>query len=137
MRRVFAIICILAIMLTMQISVSAMGTENTISPRYSYISTLAADLSINKTTGVATCTAGGGIDNGDSLVLSCRLQRYNGSTWTTVKTWSTTTAISTVFQKSYAVYSGYTYRVRVTGSVYNSNGVLVESGTCYSNQVVY
>lgn len=136
MRRVLAIICILAIVLSMQIPVLAAENENAISPRYSYISALSAGLNISNT-GIAACSAGCVIDNGDSLVLTCSLQRYNGSTWTTVKSWSATAARSTVLQKSYAVYSGYTYRVRTTCSVYNSNGVLVESGTCYSNQVVY
>ena len=130
---------ILAFAVIIACVIPAMGAviEQPVSPKYTYIAKLSAALSINKNTGVASCGGSCSAPGGASIKLTCRLQRYNGSSWTTVNTWSTTATQATAINKYSAVASGYTYRVRITCSVYNSSGTLVESGTCYSNQVVY
>ena len=137
MKRIFCII--LAVMLLTALAMPAMAAEeeSVISPRYSYIEGLSASLAIDDTFGLTACYASSVVYGGDSVVLTCSLQQYNGSYWTTVKSWTATTKPAATIAKNYGVYSGYTYRVKASCSVYNSSGTLLESGTCYSNQVYY
>ena len=136
MKRILAMILALAMLASMlTLTVMADG-ETTIMPRYSYIDVINSSLSISKL-GIASCNANSGYSGGASQKLICELQRYNGSSWTTVKTWTKTATTSALISKTYAVYSGYTYRLRTTCQVYNSAGTILESGVCNSNQVVY
>ena len=136
MKRILAMILVLAMLVSMlTLTVMAEG-ETTIMPRYSYIDVINSRLSISSS-GLASCNANSGFSGGASQKLICELQRYNGSTWTTVKTWTKTSTYSANIAKQYAVYSGYTYRLRTTCRVYNSSGTIVEIGVCDSNQVVY
>ena len=137
MKRLLSLVLVLTIVFVTACPVIAAESDPPISPRYTYISLLSASLSINDTTGISTSTASSRISGASSLKVVCKLQRYNGSSWTTVQTWTATGTSSASIAKSWAVYSGYTYRAYVTCSVYNSAGVLVESGNCYSNQVTY
>lgn len=136
MKRFFCII--LAVMLLAALAMPAMAAEeeSVISPRYSYIEGLSASLAINSW-GLTDCYASSVVFRGDSVVLTCSLQQYNGSYWTTVKSWTSTDKPSAAIAKNYGVYSGYTYRVKASCSVYNSSGTLLESGYIYSNEVVY
>lgn len=137
MKRIFCVI--LAVMLLAALAMPAMAAEeeSTISPRYTYIQYMSAGLDIDDTWGLTDCSAGCTVYGGDSVILTCSLQQYNGSYWTTIKSWTSTTKPSALITKNYGVYSGYTYRVKASCSVYNSSGTLIESGTCYSNQVYY
>lgn len=136
MKRILAIIMALMVALsTLSLTVTAVD-NNTVTPRYSYINVINSSLSISKL-GLATCKANSGFFNGASQILTCKLQRYNGSGWTTIKTWSSTSEYSTAITKQYAVPSGYTYRLRATCSIYNASGTLLEVGICDSNQVTY
>ena len=133
------IICVLlAVMLVAALVVPAMAAvkEPSVSPCYSYIEGLSASLSINSW-GLTDCYASGVVYGGDSVVFTCSLQQYNGSYWSTVKSWSSTTKPTATIAKNYAVYSGYTYRVKASCSVYNSSGTLLENGYIYSNEVYY
>lgn len=138
MKRIFCILLAVIVILTSITPVMAAVSEPSVSPCYAYIQSISAGLSINETFGLTACNANCVAFGGDSIKLTVALQRHNGSSWVTIKSWSaTTTAHSEVINKNYAVYSGYTYRVRATCSVYNSAGTLLESGVCYSHQVEY
>ena len=137
MKRLFCVLLAVLILITTILPVMAADNEQAISPRYSYIEGLSASLAIGKL-GLSTCNAACVAYGGGTIKLTSVLQRYNGSSWSTVKAWTTsTTHTSTALSKQYAVTSGYTYRVRASCGVYNANGTLVESGYIYSNQVVY
>ena len=62
--------------------------------------------------------------------LKCELQKYDES-WETIKTWTETETGTIVnYEKTYAVTSGYEYRLKVTGYAY-SGSTLLESATEY------
>lgn len=136
MKRILCGLLAVIVVLTTVVPVMAAEGESSVTPRYSYIQSLHASLSINSI-GVASCDAAAVAYGGDSVRLSSALQKYTGSSWTTVKAWSTTAARTAGLSKNYAVPKGYTYRLRVTCTVYNASGTMIESGTLYSNQVVY
>lgn len=133
------ILCLILVMLLVMLSVTpvlAAESESVVMPRYSYIAQMYSGLQIGKL-GLSACRANCYVEGAASVELSAKLQQYNGSTWTTVKTWTATGTDIASISKNYAVYSGYTYRLRVTCAVFNAAGTLIETGTCYSNQVTY
>ena len=133
-------ICIMLVVVTVfacTTPVLAATEEPPITPRYSYIEGIQSSLSIDETTGLAMCHSSTYAIGGSSIKLTCTLQRKNGSSWSTVYSWSKTASQNAVINRSYGVYSGYTYRVKAVCSVYNSSGRVVETGTVYSSQVTY
>ena len=122
----FLLVVCLLISLVQPVSASSVN-ENYVSPRYTYISRCSSGLSINESTGVATCRASCNTSAGYTVQVECKLQRYMGSYWGTIKTWTDTDTQAVLITKNWAVYSGYTYRVHTTFSVFNSAGVLLES----------
>lgn len=138
MKRILSLILVMVFFLGFAVPAFAAESESAVSPRYTYIARLSSGLDISNL-GIASCGSSCWVPNvGTGTVkFYCRLQRYENSTWKTVKTWSKTGGTSCVVSESYAVSSGYKYRLRNTCSVYSSAGVLLESGTCYSNEVTY
>lgn len=136
MKRIFCVLLTLILMAAMVVPAMAAEQKPSVSPRYSYIQGISAGLTIG-TFGLTDCTASSVVFGGDSVVLTCSLQQYTGSYWTTVKSWTSTDNPSALIAKNYAVYSGYTYRVKASCAVYNSSGTLLESGYIYSDQVYY
>lgn len=133
------ILCLILVLLLVMLSVTpALAVENeaTVMPRYSYIAKMYSGLQIGKL-GLSACQANCYVENADHIVLTAQLRQYNGSSWTTVKTWNASGSNYASISKNYAVPSGYTYCLRVGCNVYNASGVLIETGTCYSNQVTY
>lgn len=100
-----------------------------IQPLYDHIGSIYATLTINETLGIATCK--GKIDATEIVPVKVvvRLQQYNDGKWSTVKSWNASGTASVSCIEQYAIYRGYTYRVSVTGYVYDSEGVILESGT--------
>lgn len=136
MKRILCLVLALFLLMQGVVPAMAVGSEPTVTPRYTYIARIYSCLEIG-TLGITACQANCYAENGDSVVLTAKLQQYNGSTWTTLKTWTATDDNVATLSKNYAVPKGYTYRLRASCSVYNASGVLLESGTCYSHQVEY
>ena len=136
MKRVFCLALALILVMHAVVPVTAAEGETVVSPRYSYIGRIYSGLSIG-TLGISACQANCHAEAGDSVVLSAKLQQYDGSTWITLKTWTATGTDIATLSKNYTVPKGYTYRLRANCAVYSASGVLLESGTCYSHQVVY
>lgn len=133
------ILCLILVLMLVMLSVTpalAAENESSVMPRYSYIAQIYAGLQIGKL-GLSACQANCYIENGDRVEITAKLQQYNGSTWTTVKTWTASGSDYASISKNYAVPSGYTYCLRVTCAVYSASGTLLETGTCYSNQVYH
>lgn len=130
MRRVFTVLLVVALMLSFaRPCLAAQTDDNIVSPRYTHISTNKVGLSINENTGIATCSAYCYAVGTYTVEVECRLQRYTGSMWTTIQTWSASSTRYASIYKNWAVYSGCTYRAYALFSVRDSAGNLLESAT--------
>ena len=127
MRKTINVICILVLIFLCAAPASAY-TQNDIMPFYDNINSVYANLTIDESTGIASCT---GMISAKSLYpvsVTVRLQVYKNGDWETLYTWSDSGTWSVTCEGYYAVYSGYKYRVIVLGYVYDSAGNIIESG---------
>ncbi len=116
---------------------SAQGS-GMVSPLFTYILQLNAGLSIDSS-GKAACRGDASLYSSTNRVdLTVQLQKYTGSGWSTVKTWTSSGVgiPGTSILQYYYVVSG-TYRVSATAKVYNSSGTLLETVTAYSPTSTY
>lgn len=137
-KRITSGILILALVLTSIASTSSAYTAPSVQPRWSTMSAFTAQLDVSSL-GRMDCTCRARLrDSSNSADLTMSLQRSsNGTSWTTVKTWTDSGRGSVSMDESWYVLSGYSYRVKATVEVYNSSGTLVESATAYSATVEY
>lgn len=113
--------------------------NGTISPMFVGISVISAGIDIDWW-GCATCAGTVSLSNNTySVELTVSLQRYNGSYWTTIQSWSKTGYGygGTDMEQYYYVPSSGTYRVASTARVYNQYGTLIETQTVYSGSQTY
>ena len=105
--------------------------------RLGRITSLTAELSI--TAGQADCYSAVQLRNSsDSVTLTMKLQRSsNGTSWTTLKTWTATGRGSVELTKNWSVAPGFYYQTVATAEVYTSSGSLAESATFSSPVVKY
>lgn len=90
-----------------------------------------ASISVNETIGIVTCTGTVTAKNTYPVKVYAQLQILENGSWRTLKSWTNTGTLSASVSNSYAVYSGYTYRVYVIGYVYDDSGNIVDSGSEY------
>ena len=128
MKRVITIFILIAFIITLVPSASAATAENTIQPQWDILNSVTADLEINWL-GIATCAGRATAGEFVTVKVVVKLQQLTDTGWTTLKSWTVTDTQSAFASGTYAVHRGYTYRVSVTGYIYNSNGTLVETGT--------
>ena len=130
MKRILSVICAIVMLAVMAVPAFAAVPEDTVvSPQYTYIKSNSVNLTINESTGVATCTSSCYATSGYTVSIECKLQRYTGTSWSTVKTWTTSANRYASISQTWTVPSGYTYRVYSTFRIYNSSGTLLETGT--------
>lgn len=129
MKKIFAIILATVLFVLMVTPVYAALPDPPITPQYNYIDTYSVGLSIDKSTGIASCSASCYTTTNNTVKIEYDLERYMGSYWATVKTWTSSGTSYASLNKSWAVYSGYTYRGFATYSIYNSAGNLLETGS--------
>lgn len=113
---------------------AAQENEATVFPRLVAIAANSVDIDIDEETGVANCDAQCIAKSNYTVKVVCKLQRWNGSSWTTLKTWTNTDTYAAYVAESWAVYKGYTYRVYATFYVYDANGTLLETVSSYDSQ---
>lgn len=128
MKKIFTLI-LTAIMLLAITCPAQAAVAETVQPRYTYIKTVTADLSINRTTGVATCEGKITAFDTNPVKVVVHLQVYQDGRWQTLLQREQTGTGSAYLSRTYTVSSGYTYRCYVIGYVYDSNGVMKEAGT--------
>ncbi len=124
---------VLVLVLLFSLTVPCLAAEDSsVSPRYSHISKVAYDLSINAS-GVATCTAScTALSPSYKVKVSCLLQGYTGSTWALLKSWSDTDySYASVDQQASTRSSWTDYRIKVTFSIYDSSDNQLETVTYY------
>ncbi len=130
MRRILTGILAIALLMMSILPCFAAEVETpVISPRYTHIHHNVVDLDINTTTGVANCYATCYAPGNYTVKVECKLQRYQGGFYSTIKTWTNSDDELATVDKYWAVYSGYQYRVYAIFYVYDSAGKLLESAT--------
>lgn len=128
MKKVISIVLTLLLVVSMICPVQAADTQQ-VTPRYTYIQSIYACISIDTTWGIATCEGEIDAKAGYPVEVVVYLQVYKNGEWETIKSWSAEDTYAVYLSKSYAVMSGYTYRAYVEGYVYNSSGVLIETAS--------
>lgn len=130
MRKVLsAILSVTLVVLFAIPSFAAVTDDNVISPRYTYIKMLTANLSIDEDSGISTSKASCYSASGYTVEIECKLQQYTGSSWSTLKTWNSSGSGYASIKENWAVSSGYTYQVYITYRIRNAAGNLLESTT--------
>ena len=131
MKKILVLIICLAMIVSMFspfcMAVEIDDVEEEIQPMYTIITSLAAGVEISSS-GVATCHGWVlGISSPLTGKMIMELQQLSGGMWYTIKTWTKSASTALAMEEYYSVPSGYTYRVRVTGNIYNANELLIES----------
>lgn len=130
------IVCLLA----SSASAAAPDTLNgdTIQRRLTYIHSLATTVKISDS-GQAICQGRATLNAiTNSASLTMKLQRSsNGSSWTTLKTWTATDTGTIFMEESWPVAPGYYYQTVVTAEAYTSSGSVAETVTASSAVVKY
>ena len=130
MRRILTVILAIVLLATSALPCfAAEASTSVVGPRYTHINTNSVDLDINKTTGVANCFASCYAMGDYTVKVECKLQRYQGGFYSTIKTWTNSGSEYASVNQYWAVYSGYTYRVYAIFYVYDTAGNLLESAT--------
>ena len=127
MKRLVSIGFVLLFLCSIIVPVFATGTTD-VQPRYTEINAVSADLEINAL-GIASCSGQVTAKHLNSVEVIVRLQKYTGTSWTTLKTWTSTGTATAYASGKYAVNSGYKYRVSVTGYVYDTDDTILETAT--------
>ena len=108
-------------------------TENAISPYMLYIRQTTSVLSISGTTATVACSTLGVVGEATKAKIIAELQVKNGSSWTTVETWTDTqNSYRASVYETYSVTKGKTYRVKATATVWE--GSQSEIQTVFSNE---
>lgn len=78
-------------------------------------------------------------DDTCTCYLYMHLQRWNRDTqeWETVKSWNTSGSDTITLEKEWYVVSGYAYRLKNNIYVYDSNNLLGESTSAYSDIIPF
>lgn len=127
MKRLISILLVFLMILSMTSVVSAAIWP--IDPLYTYVNSVYASLTIDTTWGIATCTGGVSAKTNHPVMVDVSLQKNTGTYWQTIQTWSATGDWDADISRSYAVYSGYQYRVLTTGYIYDNAGRILESAS--------
>lgn len=130
------LICVMGSVLPVN---AAVLVEPSIKPLYVGTTSVTCNLSISES-GKATCSTQVRLKSGYTAEETLKLQRsVSGSSWSLVKSWSTsvTSSALTLFSKSQSVSHGYYYRVQVILKVYDSSGHLAETITKTTSSIHY
>lgn len=128
MKKLFAIIVVCGMLLGTAMPIAAADGLSAIQPRYTYVMDVSAGIEVS-TLGVATCNGLLTTKTNNPVKLVIRLQEHDGSNWMTIKKMEFTDTGDISAAMDYAIYSGYSYRVHVTGYVYDAQGNVLESAT--------
>ena len=107
-----------------------------VEPRYEVIAHISASLNISSS-GRASCAAATTLLPGYTVELTAELQQKDGSRWETIRDWETSGSNRVEVSGPWYVMPGYSYRLKVTVTVYDSNGNFVEAPVEYSKVQEY
>ena len=140
MKNTFLRLAVISLLVMIMISGTAFAAVvddgDVIMPNYVGVSVTSVDLDINS--GLANCI--GRVKTSGShtadVELSLMKKASGSSSWSSVITWGGNGS-NVIFDKYQYVDSGYSYRVKLSADIYNSNGVLVDEVTEYSSTIIY
>lgn len=110
--------------------------QEEVTTRYEIISVITASLNIS-TSGRADCSASVRVPSGYKVDLTAELQQKDGSKWETIHDWEASGSNRISVSGPWYVIPGYSYRLKVTATTYDSNGNFVEAPVEYSNVEEY
>lgn len=110
--------------------------QEEVTTRYEIISVITASLNIS-TSGRADCSASVRVPSGYKVELTAELQQKDGSKWETIHDWEASGSNRISVSGPWYVMPGYSYRLKVTATTYDSNGNFVEAPVEYSNVEEY
>lgn len=144
MRKIITFVLSLVLIMTGNLSASAMETDDflqidnvPIRPQLTYITHCETYLAMGEE-GVAdiSSTVIGNINITTKVSISTEVQRYTNGKWVTIKFFTAANnSYVAGIEQTYPLIKGYSYRVRTTVSVYAENNV--ESRVLYSGIVTY
>lgn len=119
-------VCLLAmLMLLSNIAFAAMPPM--VEPLYDNADRVSASINISST-GCATCAGTIVLHGGVKADVTLTLQKStNGTSWSSVKPWTTSGSYSLSINEDYYVMSGYYYRTKLVAKIYDSNNNLLET----------
>lgn len=112
-------------------------SEYNVQPRFIYLITNRATITIDMSNGIASCSASSGTRQSATVRIVGYLQKCIGGTWYNIKNWSDVGTYSAAIEKTFAIDSGYTYRYIVYTYVYDSSGNLLETATASDSADYY
>ena len=110
--------------------------QEEVTTRYEIISVITASLNIS-TSGRADCSASVRVPSGYKVELTAELQQKDGSKWETIHDWEASGSNRISESGPWYVMPGYSYRLKVTATTYDSNDNFVEAPVEYSNVEEY
>ena len=126
MKKTINVLCAVLLIMLCVVPTVTYASED-VMPLYDNINSVYANLNIDGSTGIASCTGMISAKNFYPVSVTVRLQMLENGDWKTLYTWSDNGTWSVTCDGYYAVYSGYSYRVIVQGYVYDSAGNIIES----------
>lgn len=135
MKRILCLVIVMGLIVSVApVAFATQQDEMSVTPRFIAIAACSTDLTINESTGVATCETQCIAKDAYTVKVICKLQRWNGASWVTLRTWINTDTYAAYVSENWAVYRGYNYRVYATFYVYDENGTLLETISSYDSQ---
>lgn len=137
MRKLFATILTFILLFNVCLLPVCAAEQPTVQPRYLDIYSFSIDLDISAG-GTATCSTGVKTTTQTNTIdLTMELEKYNGTRWVVVKSWSDSFGPEADMTKYWAIPSGCDYRVYVGATVFDKNGNAVETVGNYSGEIYY
>lgn len=140
MKRILSIV-LAVIMMVLPLSVSTIASgdnanyDDLVAPCYDNVTTISAGIT-KGSLGFVTCTSHfKSVENGKTFVMTCYLQRTDGSdSWANYKSTSETYsgAGGYTISKNWFAPAGYAYRTYTKVQVKNSAGTVIETITTFS-----
>ena len=126
--------CSISFVLAFILLLLVTSVGSAVQPRYIKIVNLSATLESISLAGRATCSSLVSIlDATCSVTITAELQQSgDGTSWDTIKTWSSSGNRTAETAGYWYVDKGYGYRVLATATVYNSSGNIVETASATS-----
>lgn len=136
MKKIISLTILCIILFSFGLLAYADKIDTEITPLWTNLNSVTSSLSIDSY-GIATCD-GTMVHNksGGTCILVMNLQKYSNNAWSTITTWTAEGNLSCYNEEYRAVTRG-TYRLVVTGKVYDSYGNFIESGSATSISKTY
>lgn len=135
-RKMIRIVIFMLAIVLLSNSVFAVSEYN-VQPRFIYLITNRATITIDTSTSTASCSASSGTRQSTTVRIVGYLQRCIGGTWYNIKNWSSVGTYSAGIEKTADIDSGYTYRFIAYTYVYDSSGNLIETATASASADYY